>query len=121
GLIHKKEAMFTKSPPEREAIVYLFPPYLSKCFLEAFEQSELRSQYKREQSDGLIHKKEAMFTKSPPEREAIVYLFPPYSSKCFLEAFEQSELRSQYKRERSDGLIHKKEAMFSKSHLKEKP
>ncbi|WP_221771296.1 hypothetical protein, partial [Listeria booriae] len=63
---------------------------------------------KRERSDGLIHKKEAMFTKSPSEREAIVYLFPPYLSKCFLEAFEQSELRSQYKRERSDGLIHKK-------------
>ncbi|WP_221645021.1 hypothetical protein, partial [Listeria booriae] len=83
--------------------------------LEAFEQSELRSQYKRERSDGLIHKKEAMFSKSPPEREAMVYLFPPYLSKCFLEAFEQSELRSQYKRERSDGLIHKKEAMFSKS------
>ncbi|WP_221771812.1 hypothetical protein, partial [Listeria booriae] len=66
-------------------------PYSSKCFLEAFEQSELRSQYKRERSEGLIHEKEAMFTKSRFEREVIVYLFPPYSSKCFLEAFEQSE------------------------------
>ncbi|WP_221769648.1 hypothetical protein, partial [Listeria booriae] len=80
--------------------------------LEAFEQSELRSQYKRERSDGLIHKKEAMFTKSPSERGAIANLFPLYSSKCFLEAFEQSELRSQYKRERSDGLIHKKSNVY---------
>ncbi|WP_221630712.1 hypothetical protein, partial [Listeria booriae] len=80
-----------------------------------FEQSELRSQYKRERSDGLIHKKEAMSTKSPSEREAIANLFPPCLNEYFLEAFEQSELRSQYKRERSDGLIHKKEAMFTKS------
>ncbi|WP_221771882.1 hypothetical protein, partial [Listeria booriae] len=52
------------------------PTYFSEYFLEAFEQSELRSQYKRERSDGLIHKKEAMLSKSSSEREVIIYLFP---------------------------------------------
>ncbi|WP_206538211.1 hypothetical protein, partial [Listeria riparia] len=65
--------------------------------------------------------KEAMFSKSPSEREAIAYRSPPCHSECFLEAFEQSELRSQYKRERSDGLIHKKKQCFRSLHLKEKP